>query len=83
MEREFNHESIAVYADGKFAGVDNERACDLIEQAVNFGVKAWGRKEVMAIQIGAYWLEGWMAANHIGEEEAACLRKAINHYYFM
>ena len=92
MGREFNPESIpinpnpksiAIYVDGKFDGVDNERACDLIEQAVNFGIKAWGKQEAMAIQIGAYWLEGWMAANEITDEEANCLRKGIEDFFFI
>lgn len=85
METEINtNNHLAVYGpNGEFMGIDNERACDLIDQAVDFGVKVWGKKEVMAIQIGAHWLEGWMAANKITGEEADCLRKGIKDFFFI
>ena len=83
MERKENPKSLAIYIDGQFTGVDNERACTLIEQAVAHGVKVWGKKDSMAIQLGAHWLEGWMEAAEIQNEEKDVLRNVINNYFFV
>ena len=74
---------LAIYIDGKFAGVDNEAALALIEKAVAYGVKIWGKQETMAIQIGAVWLEGYMEAAGFCDETKEVLHKSINNYFFI
>ena len=34
----------------------------LIQEAIEFGVKKWGSRQVMAIEIASHWLEGYMKA---------------------
>ena len=75
--------NIGIYQNGEFAGVDNEAACDLVERAVQYGVKQWGKSDVMAIQIGAYWLEGYLSACCDDENVKRVLRNSIKHYFFI
>jgi hypothetical protein len=74
---------LAIYIDGNFAGVDNEAALAIIEKAVAYGVEIWGKKEVMAIQMGATWLEGYMEAAGFCDETKEVLRKSIKNYFFI
>lgn len=70
-------------SNGEFIGVDNERVCDLIDRAVNFGVSRQnGVKNALAIELGAFWLEGWMDGAGIQEDERQALRSAIRNFYF-
>ena len=73
----------AIYIDGEFVGVNIEAARELIEKAVAHGVKTWQKKDVMAIQFGAIWLEGYMEAAQFCNETKEVLRKAINDFYFI
>ena len=54
----------------------------LIQEAIEFGLKIWGRREVMAIEIASHWLEGYMQAVTFTEEETAEIRKKIRNYKF-
>lgn len=50
-------DSLGIYINGEYAGVDNENAFDLIETAVAEGVKAnAGQKNAMSIALGVF---GW------------------------
>lgn len=61
---------------------NTEQIWVLVRRAVNFGVNRWGKKEVMAIQLGAYWLEGYMDALQLPDEDRNVLRQTINNYKF-
>ena len=59
-----------------------EQIDNIINSAIEFGVKSWGRKEVMAIQIGLYWAEGFMEAAQCSNELKTEVREKINNYHF-
>lgn len=54
----------------------------LIQQAIEFGVKKWGSRQVMAIEIASHWLEGYMKAVTFTEEESAEIRERLDNYRF-
>lgn len=85
MENRVNHNSIAIYgSNGEFIGIDNERACDIIDRAVEYGVmKQGGIKNALAIEFGAIWLEGWMVWAEMKPVEKQALYNAIKNYYFV
>ena len=59
---------------------------EIIDRAVAFGVNAInGKKNVLALQIGAYWLEGYIEGrkNEITEDDIKSLRATMNAYRFM
>jgi hypothetical protein len=59
---------------------------EIIDKAVAFGVNAInGKKNVLALQIGAYWLEGYIEGrkNEITEDDIKSLRATMNAYRFM
>lgn len=59
---------------------------DIIDKAVEFGVNAInGKKNVLALQIGAFWLEGYIEGrkNEITEDDIKSLRATMNKYCFM
>lgn len=59
---------------------------DIVEQAVQFGVKSWGKQEAMALQIASFWLEGWIAGMQakdlVTEDDIKSIRLTIKNYYF-
>lgn len=75
--------NIGIYQNGEFAGVDNEAACDLVERAVQYGVKQRGVSDALAIQIGSYWLEGYLFGCCDDENVKRVLRDSIKHYFFI
>ena len=85
MENQVSTNSIAIYgSDGEFIGIDNERACDIIDRAVEFGVmKQGGIENALAIELGAIWLEGWMIGAEMKPVEKQALYNAIKSYYFV
>lgn len=59
---------------------------EIIDKAVDFGVKAInGKKNVLALQIGAFWLEGYIYGNEsqLTEDDIKSLRATMNKYCFM
>jgi len=78
-------DSLGIYIKGDYAGVDNEKAFDLIEMAVAEGVKAnAGQKNVMSITLGGIWLEGYIAGCGATDENVKqTLRDSINKYFFI
>lgn len=54
----------------------------LIQEAIEFGVKKWGSRQVMAIEIASHWLEGYMKAVTFTEEESAEIRERLDNYRF-
>ena len=75
--------NIGIYQNGEFAGVDNEAACALVERAVQYGVKQRGVSDTLAIQIGSYWLEGYLSGCCDDENVKNTLRDSIKHYCFI
>ena len=57
----------------------------IIEDAIEFGVNAWGKKEAMAIQIASFWIEGWIAAkeDNLTDEDVNIIRNGVKNFYFM
>ena len=78
-------DSLGIYIDGNYAGVDNENAFDLIETAVAEGVKAnAGQKNAMSIALGSIWLEGYIVGCGATDENVKqTLRNSINKYFFI
>lgn len=57
---------------------------DLVERAVQYGVTKMGQKTALAIEFGAVWLEGYIAASdNLTEDDKKSLRATIKNYYFM
>lgn len=59
---------------------------EIIDKAVAFGVNAInGKKNVLALQIGAYWLEGYIEGrkNEITEDDIKSLRATMKNYFFI
>ena len=57
----------------------------IIEQAIAYGVNAMGQRNVMAIQVAYFWIEGWLAAGGDGtitEEDVHTIREQIKNYHF-
>ena len=56
----------------------------IIEQAIEFGVTQWGKKEAMAIQIAYYWILGWLAAKEgLSDEDRHIIEQGVKNYYFI
>jgi len=57
----------------------------IIEDAIEFGVKAWGKKDTMAIQIATFWIEGWIAAkeNELSDVDVNIIRNGVKNFYFI
>lgn len=57
---------------------------NIIDRAVEFGIKTHGQQDALAIQIGAYWLEGYIYGNEprLTEDDIKSLRATIKNYYF-
>jgi hypothetical protein len=56
----------------------------IIEQAIEFGVAQWGKKEAMAIQIAYYWILGWLSAKeYISDEDRNAIEQGVRNYYFI
>ncbi len=58
----------------------------IIDRAVDFGVNACqGKKNVLALQIAAFWLEGYIYGNEsrLTEDDIKSLRATMNGYYFI
>lgn len=85
MENQVNYNSIAIYgSNGEFIGIDNERVCDIIDRAVEYGVmRQNGTKNALAIELGAIWLDGWMVGAGMQPVEKQALYAAIKNYYFV
>ena len=59
---------------------------EIIDKAVDFGVKAInGQKNALALQIGTFWLEGYIYGNEprLTEDDIKSLRVTMNKYRFM
>lgn len=78
-------DALGVYIHGEYAGVSNEEAVDLIEMAINEGIKMNnGQKNIMSIALGKIWLEGYMAGCEANDENVKqTLRNSIDKYYFI
>ena len=57
----------------------------IIEQAIRYGVKSWGKEDAMAIQIAGFWIEGWITAkkNELTDEDINIIRNGVKNFYFM
>lgn len=59
---------------------------EIIDKAVDFGVNALqGTKNAMALQIAAFWLEGYIYGNksHLTEDDIKSLRATMKNYFFI
>ena len=59
---------------------------DIIDKAVDFGVNSLnGNKNAMALQIAAFWLEGYIYGNesHLTEDDIKSLRATMKNYFFI
>ena len=57
----------------------------VIEEAIQFGVNAYGKPGVMAIQFATFWIEGWLAARKdtISDRDANIIRQGVQNYIFI
>lgn len=65
--------------------LDGSEVLELIDKAIEFGVNAInGKKNVLALQIGAFWLEGYIYGNKnkLTEDDIKSLRATMNRYHF-
>ena len=75
--------NIGIYIDGEFKGVDNERACDLINRAVEYGVNAnGGKKQAFSLTLASLWLDGYLSATCHDENVIRVMRESMQHYFF-
>jgi len=59
---------------------------EIIDKAVKFGVDTLkGEKNAMALQIAAFWLEGYIEGrkNEIIEDDIQSLRATMKNYFFI
>lgn len=58
---------------------------EIIDEAVKFGVKSWGKTEAMALQIASFWLEGYIYGNEprLTEDDIKSLRATMKNYFFI
>lgn len=58
---------------------------DLVDEAVAYGVKAWGgKRHVMALQIARFWIDGYIKGNsNLTEADKQSLIATIDKYYFI
>jgi len=59
---------------------------EIIDKAVTFGIEALnGNKNAMALQIAAFWLEGYIEGrkNEITEDDIKSLRATMKNYFFI
>jgi hypothetical protein len=59
---------------------------DIIDRAVAFGTDALnGQKNAMALQIAAFWLEGYIYGNEprLTEDDIKSLRETMKNYFFI
>ena len=56
----------------------------IIEEAIEFGVSQWGKKDAMAVQIAYFWILGWLAAKeNISNEDRNIIEQGVKNYYFI
>jgi len=58
---------------------------EIIDKAVKFGVESFGQQSAMALQIAAFWLEGYIEGrkNEITEDDIKSLRATMKNYFFI
>lgn len=59
---------------------------DIIDKAVDFGVNSIkGEKNTLALQIAAFWLEGYIYGNEprLTEDDIKSLRATMKNYFFI
>lgn len=79
-----NKKSFAIYKNGEVIGYSNEDVAELVEQAVEYGVKMnGGHKEAMSIVFATIWIDGWCASAEVDEKEAQFIHNAAMNYYFI
>ena len=57
----------------------------VIEEAIQFGIKSWGKRDTMAIQIASFWIEGWLAAkkDQLSDTDVNIIRQEVQNYFFI
>ena len=59
---------------------------DIIDKAVDFGVNSLnGEQNTLALQIAAFWLEGYIYGNEprLTEDDIKSLRATMKNYFFI
>jgi len=58
---------------------------DLVDEAVAYGVKAWGGKqEAMALQIARFWIDGYIKGNsNLTEADKKSPIATVDNYLFI
>ena len=58
---------------------------EIIDKAVAFGVESFGQQSAMALQIAAFWLEGYIYGNEtrLTEDDIKSLRATMKNYLFI
>jgi hypothetical protein len=58
---------------------------DLVDEAVDYGVNAWGgKKHVMALQIARFWIDGYIKGNsNLTEADKKSLVATVDNYFFI
>ena len=58
---------------------------DLIDQAVEYGTNAWGKKEAMALQIANFWLDGWIEGHKekLTDADIKSIKNTMKGYFFI
>lgn len=59
---------------------------EIIDKAVDFGVNSInGEKNTLALQIAAFWLEGYIYGNEprLTEDDIKSLRATMKNYFFI
>ena len=70
----------------KIVGLNEFEVLEIIDKAVAFGVEALnGEKNTMALQIAAFWLEGYIYGNksRLTEDDIKSLRATMKNYFFI
>ena len=70
----------------KIIGLNEFEILEIIDNAVAFGVNSLnGQKNALALQIAAFWLEGYIYGNEprLTEDDIESLRATMKNYFFL
>ena len=70
----------------KIVGLNEFDISEIINKAVSFGVNSLnGQKNALALQIAAFWLEGYIYGNkpRLTDDDIESLRATMKNYFFL
>ena len=54
----------------------------LVKRSVDYGVSSCGKKNVTALQVARFWLDGYIAGSNFTEDDINQLYETLDNYHF-